>query len=139
MSIYYPPGTVPHSGVAAGDLINKDLIRDLLSGNQPRWGSRKDPVSKRVKCDQSREACTLPPTLGLDLPPSCSRPFTQPRRVVRSPSQSPLVFFLLLSLFIFEVGEGQREREREGIPSRLRTAGAEPDVGLDPTNREITT
>ena len=35
--------------------------------------------------------------------------------------------------------EGQKEREeRERIPSRLRGISAEPDVGLDPTNREIT-
>ena len=32
-------------------------------------------------------------------------------------------------------GEGQRER----IPSRLLTASAEPNVGLDPTNCEIMT
>ena len=38
-----------------------------------------------------------------------------------------------------QVGEGQRERERESIPSRLRTVGVEPDVGLDPANREVTT
>ena len=35
--------------------------------------------------------------------------------------------------------EGARERERERIPSRLHTASAEPDVGLDPTNGEIRT
>ena len=37
------------------------------------------------------------------------------------------------------VGEGQRERERERIPSRLRTVSAEPDAGLELTNREIVT
>ena len=31
-------------------------------------------------------------------------------------------------------GEGQREREREKIPSRLCTASAEPDAGLEPVN-----
>ena len=42
-------------------------------------------------------------------------------------------------------GEGQRERERERerergrISSRLLVVGAEPDVGLNPTNVEITT
>ena len=35
--------------------------------------------------------------------------------------------------------EGQRERERRRIPSRLRTASVEPDVGLELTNREIMT
>ena len=45
------------------------------------------------------------------------------------------------------MGEGQRERERERqresdrerIPSRLCTVGAEPRVGLELTNGEITT
>ena len=38
-----------------------------------------------------------------------------------------------------QVGEEQRdrERERERIPSRL--INMEPNVGLDPTNREIMT
>ena len=31
-----------------------------------------------------------------------------------------------------QVGEGQRERARERIPSRLHVVSAEPDVGLDP-------
>ena len=33
----------------------------------------------------------------------------------------------------------QREREREKIPTRLHTIGAEPDAGLKPTNCEIMT
>ena len=36
-------------------------------------------------------------------------------------------------------GEWQRERGREGIPSRLHVGSAEPDAGLDPTNREVMT
>ena len=32
-----------------------------------------------------------------------------------------------------------RERGREKIPSRLLKFSAEPDTGLDPTNREIMT
>ena len=38
-------------------------------------------------------------------------------------------------------GEGEQGRggERERIPSRLRAVHAEPDVRLDPTNREIMT
>ena len=34
---------------------------------------------------------------------------------------------------------GGAERGRERIPSRLSTASAEPDTGLEPTNREIVT
>ena len=37
------------------------------------------------------------------------------------------------------MGEVQREREREKIPNRLLTVSAEPDAGLEPTNREIMT
>ena len=41
----------------------------------------------------------------------------------------------------FEREEGQRERERGGerIPSRLHAVSAEPDTGLESTNREIMT
>ena len=35
--------------------------------------------------------------------------------------------------------ERKREREKEGIPSRLCTVSTEPDVGLKLTNREIMT
>ena len=35
--------------------------------------------------------------------------------------------------------EGQRERGRQRIPSRLHTVSAEPDAGLDPVNREVMT
>ena len=53
-------------------------------------------------------------------------------------------FFLFWSLFIWEtererVGERQRERGRERIPSRLHTVTVEPDVGLKLTNRKIMT
>ena len=34
-------------------------------------------------------------------------------------------------------GAGEGDRERENIPSRLLTCSAVPDMGLDPTNREI--
>ena len=34
---------------------------------------------------------------------------------------------------------GQRERERERIPSRLHAVITEPDAGLELTNHEITT
>ena len=37
------------------------------------------------------------------------------------------------------MGEGQSERERERIPSRLHTGSTEPDMGLEPTNCEIMT
>ena len=50
-------------------------------------------------------------------------------------------------IYLFLRGEGGscmcmrwgRERERERIPSRLPAVSMEPDVGLDPTNREIMT
>ena len=35
--------------------------------------------------------------------------------------------------------EGQRKRQREGIPSRLHAVSIEPDVGLYLTNHEIVT
>ena len=35
--------------------------------------------------------------------------------------------------------EGQRERERKRIPSRLCAVSAEPNAGLEPTNHEIMT
>ena len=48
-----------------------------------------------------------------------------------------LIFFKSLFIYFWErareraqVGEGQRHRERERIPSRLCTDRAEPDVGL---------
>ena len=33
----------------------------------------------------------------------------------------------------------ERERERERIPSKVRTVGAKPDTGLEPMNREVMT
>ena len=36
-------------------------------------------------------------------------------------------------------GEGQRERKKERIPSRLHTVSAEPHAGLELTNHEIMT
>ena len=36
-------------------------------------------------------------------------------------------------------GVGQREKERERIPSRLCAISAEPDAGLELTNREVIT
>ena len=37
------------------------------------------------------------------------------------------------------MGEEQSERERERIPSKFHTVSAEPNAGLEPTNREIMT
>ena len=37
------------------------------------------------------------------------------------------------------VGEGQRERETQSLKQALGTVSTEPDVGLEPTNREIMT
>ena len=45
-----------------------------------------------------------------------------------------------LSLFLRErVGEGQRERRRETIPSNLHAASTKPDMGLEVLNHEIMT
>ena len=38
-----------------------------------------------------------------------------------------------------KVGEGQRKRERERIPRRLRAVSAKPDTGLELTSLDITT
>ena len=51
-------------------------------------------------------------------------------------------FFFFLSLFILRerVGGVEKEREREKMPSRLRTVHSmEHDAGLELTNREIIT
>ena len=37
------------------------------------------------------------------------------------------------------MGEGQREREKERIPSRFYDVNAEPDTGLELTNSEFMT
>ena len=54
-----------------------------------------------------------------------------------------MVLFFLMFLFILRervsAGEGQRERGRERIPSRLCAVSAEPDAGLDLTTCEIMT
>ena len=61
-------------------------------------------------------------------------------------SDIAVAFFFNVCLFIYfeskrvsehELGKGQRKRER--IPSRLHAVSTEPDVGLNPTNREIMT
>ena len=61
---------------------------------------------------------------------------------------SNVLFFFMFILLIFErerergreqTGEGQRGRNRDRIPSRLQAASREPDMGLELTNREITT
>ena len=38
-----------------------------------------------------------------------------------------------------QASRGEAEREEERISSRLRTVSAEPDAGLELTNREIMT
>ena len=58
-------------------------------------------------------------------------------------------FYLFIYLFLFILRERERERERdrwgdseregERIPSRLCAVSTEPDMGLEPTNREIMT
>ena len=60
------------------------------------------------------------------------------------------VSFFFFKVIYFERGRGrekasasrggaEREGEREKIPSRLRAVSAEPDMGLEPMNREIMT
>ena len=54
---------------------------------------------------------------------------------------------MCLSLFLFVFGlflreqasRGGAEREGDRIPGRFRAVSTEPDVGLELTNREITT
>ena len=38
-----------------------------------------------------------------------------------------------------QVREGRREKEKDRIPSRLRTVNAEPGVGLELPNHEVIT
>ena len=49
-----------------------------------------------------------------------------------------LHFFSCLFVY-FEMRERDREREGERNPSRVYTVNAEPNVGLDLTNREVIT
>ena len=49
-----------------------------------------------------------------------------------------MIHLCLYSIFLRErAGKGRREREE--IPSRLHTVSAQPNVGLELTNREIMT
>ena len=48
-------------------------------------------------------------------------------------------FFLLIYLERERVQGRSRERERKRIPRRLHAVSAEPDAGLEPTNRELMT
>ena len=62
-----------------------------------------------------------------------------------SPMSFKFFFLIFLGLFIFEketehgMGEGQREKGRQRIPSRLCTDRVEPDAGLEPTHCKIMT
>ena len=59
--------------------------------------------------------------------------------------ESVLLYQLFFKVYLFilrekaQVGEGQGERERERIPSRLCADSIWPNAGLEPTNWEITT
>ena len=62
----------------------------------------------------------------------------------RTPFNSLVSVFDRIYLFWGEkraerVREGQRERERERLPSSLRTVSAEPGAGLKLMNREVMT
>ena len=50
-----------------------------------------------------------------------------------------LYFLNLRDRACAQVGEGQRKRERERIPSRLHIASTEPNVGLELMKHEIMT
>ena len=50
-----------------------------------------------------------------------------------------LEMLIIIIIIIFERERVGEEGQRERIPSRLRTVSTEPDVGLEPTNRETTT
>ena len=67
-------------------------------------------------------------------PPHLYAPPTAPPLTPHTPSLLPFIIFL--KLFIFE---GGAERKGERIPSGLHPVSAEPDVGLDLTNRAIMT
>ena len=60
-----------------------------------------------------------------------------------SPDFFRLFSFLFFKLFILKerenVAQGQRAGEKERIGSRLLAVSAEPDTGLELTNREIMT
>ena len=49
------------------------------------------------------------------------------------------VYLFILRESPHKWGGGKRKKGREKIPSRLGAVGAEPDVGLELTNREIMT
>ena len=59
-------------------------------------------------------------------------------RTLFMPFSSELLVFVYFSESESEWGRG-RERGRERVPSRLPTASAEPEAGLEPMNREILT
>ena len=69
------------------------------------------------------------------------------REGTHSPVDGELGAIFFLSVFVFreienKQGRGrEREREREvdRVPSRLRAVSAEPDIGSNPMNRELTT
>ena len=104
------------------------LLQTTRTSAQGHWSL----VPKRSK--RSIRHATLPHPLPPSFPSSCCR--------ILSVGLSRGEVFGFLSLFIYcervRAGEGQREK-RERIPSRLHTVGMEPDVGLEPVNREIMT
>ena len=62
-------------------------------------------------------------------------------KLVSDLTSSEILFFKVY-LFILretetvQVGEGQREMERERIPNRLRTASTEPNAGLETVKQQ---
>ena len=87
-------------------------------------------------------AVSTEPDAGLELTDREIMTWAKVGRSTDQATQAPQDHFLKISLFIYFEGGGwvggQRERERERIPSRLLADSAEPNAGLDLTNRDTT-
>ena len=66
------------------------------------------------------------------------RPSVQVIRLLKHGLNILFIFFFS-GLFRERVGEGQKERKRERIPTRLCAVGQKPDAGFSLTNCEIMT
>ena len=80
------------------------------------------------------------PSALCDRHPPCAR--WLPREKALMSCFTPVFLSLLIYLFLRQRGRecvSREGSEREGIPSRLCAVSTEPDVGLNPINREIIT
>ena len=80
-------------------------------------------------------SCEVQCGLGGPFPSGGWLPGHPQRKEVGGGAYLCFVFYL----FILRVEEGQRERERERIPSRPYSVSTETDLGLKPTKCEIMT